>query len=1142
MRNHPSLPLRLPSLGFLSLLVFCLLALPLQAQLANVWHLPANTQNGIPATMRDPVNPTPNSNTTFYQGVWKGEGANQTGGWLIYRINGGSWQSQTLSFHSNVNENTQNHNQFWKASFVVPATAGAQVEYYFKTTFSNRSDTYLYGNNQATGTESVAQASPTSFTVAYPPPSLTVNGINANYSKSNFYIDEIRDSVFPQLNIVFQPNMGNLTAVEVFTNLNNRERANQDYNNDGREDGIIPPDGNLITTADTGAYFRAYAMQNQGNGTFTLTLPVQKTGAYRLTARFKVSGNPNWIWVGSSGFRDHAIVVAPKIARDMRMYELHVTNANASGPTFAQRGTFEDLHDPTKRVNLQWLTNLGINWIWFQPFHPQGLEGRQTDPATSQPYDPGSPYSIRNFWEINPLYTRNYNGSLPNPVSNPTNYAAAMTAFANFAAASDQAGVQLMLDFPFNHTAPDVVLGQKGVEIFAAPGNPGNWQPGDLIRNRVPQFFSTDGGEGPAAYSAPANSANRIAVAPDRDDFGKWDDVRDVFFGRYATLVTGYPGPEISRATVRNEGDWIDYSSLGNATIGVWRYFGEVLPYWLQQSGHRGFNSTPADGNAAVREALDLAGIDGLRKDFGQGLPPQCMEYIINRTHSVKWNFVFMTESLDGGEVTYRSSRHFAVLNENIVFPLQAATTTSGYRSVFQDRTTAYGDSLVLLNNTSHDETPYSDSWQALIRYATVSTNAGSPMIMYGQEIGAGTKFQNSLPQGAFDWYEQNFGKDIPHFKKWNSLQPQWNAWDNNAFGVQFLYPVYSGIGMARAFSPALRSSHRWFLNRQSDNQPNQQIFSVAKYSQPNAPLPQQDVVLAFTNLNRNATSADTFRIPQALADLMGLRNSANRTYNVKNIAAYLGRNNEHPGRRSQWLWGSGRTGSDIVSNGVYVSLNPVPTTDGAWATHPYEAQFLKVYDVTPLPAPSAPPQVEAYALDGNVTFSWSPVTDPEGLQPLYKLTLTRSDNVVQHFETSATSFQVSGLPPGVTATATITTLNPNKNDVASSPTSTSSPTRSLTSDGDEDGDGVKNAAEVTAGTDPLSAASRFQINQVTSENGGGFTLQWQAFPGRTYAVERSTSLTEGSWTTLASGLTAGSFTDSNPPSERAFYRIRASR
>ena len=40
--------------------------------------------------------------------------------------------------------------------------------------------------------------------------------------------------------------------------------------------------------------------------------------------------------------------------------------------------------------------------------------------------------------------------------------------------------------------------------------------------------------------------------------------------------------------------------------------------------------------------AYDDYGIDGLRCDFGQGLPPQLWEYIINRTRSFKWNFMFM--------------------------------------------------------------------------------------------------------------------------------------------------------------------------------------------------------------------------------------------------------------------------------------------------------------------------------------------------------------------------------------------------------------------------------------------------------------------------------------------------------------------
>ena len=79
-----------------------------------------------------------------------------------------------------------------------------------------------------------------------------------------------------------------------------------------------------------------------------------------------------------------------------------------------------------------------------------------------------------------------------------------------------------------------------------------------------------------------------------------------------------------------------------------------------------------------------------------------------------------MSESLDGGAVTYRSSRHFDVLNENIVFDLKhwdsnlpKATDAYAYRTLLENR--QHGQGLVLLNNTSHDERNLSDPWEAVI-------------------------------------------------------------------------------------------------------------------------------------------------------------------------------------------------------------------------------------------------------------------------------------------------------------------------------------------------------------------------------------------------------------------------------------------
>ncbi len=529
----------------------------------HIWHTPSDDSE-VPEniTMRDPLFPGVSTTVTFYQGVWKGDGypgdpADQTGGTLYYRVDGGSWQTEDLGFHANIAENSVDHVQFWKAELTMPANVGAQIEYYFFVTFNNRDDTYLFEgdgeNNLKSLVEADARAEPYSFTVS--PVNLSgnaefeVDGLNADYRVLNFYIDEIQDGMFPTIDLLVRPGV-TVTDVEIFTNLNNRDRAHLDYNNDGYEDGIIPVDGNTITVSDTGAYFQAYTMEPDGPGTFRLTLPVNKTGAYRLTARFRENETDALTWLGD-------------------------------------------------------------------------------------PYDPGSPYSIRNFWEINPYYTHDFNGSLTNAYEHPDNYTAEMTAFQNFAAAADDQGVYLMLDFPFNHTSPDVVLGQMGVELFAPEGNPDNWQPTDQIVSYVPQLFYTNGGEGVPAYSAPAQSTFGRAVAPDRNDFGKWVDVVDVFFGNYSTLVTGYRDAETSRQIVRNEDDLMYYDSMGDVTINVWRYFGEVLPYWIAQSGHRGHNEADPNWDLETLLAEDVKGIDGLRKDFGQGLPPQAMEYIIGSTPGV---------------------------------------------------------------------------------------------------------------------------------------------------------------------------------------------------------------------------------------------------------------------------------------------------------------------------------------------------------------------------------------------------------------------------------------------------------------------------------------------------------------------------
>src|ERR1017187_5905765 len=785
-------------------------------------------------------------------------------------------------------------------------------------------------------------------------PALTINGVNADYTTTHVFVDEVAGDSIP-LSILFSPNQPSLTAVEVFSNLNRRDRATQDANGDGIEDGIVPPDGNLIVAGDDGNYYKAYTMTASGQpGQYALTLNAQKTGTYRLTARYKVSGNTNWVWYSSNGRRDHAIVVSPAKARNVILYELNAMNIGSQGTQDYQRSTFTDLYngpgsrpyDPvTNRFNLAYAQSLGINWLWFQPIHPIGIDGRQTDPNTGQPYAVGSPYSVKNFFQVNPL------------LSKANTRAAAMIEFTNFVAAADSAGVNVMLDAAFNHTAFDGELDASGVYYFAS-----NAVPTNEIRNWEARFYSrTD------AYDMRASSAANIAVAPDRYDFGKWTDVHDVFFGRYAALVPD----SAQQGDYLSESDWFDYSigsesgsGSGNGhfdgvTRNVWRYFSDCLLYWLDKTGCP--TGTPA--NQTYR------GIDGLRADFGQGLPPQCWEDIINKVSSRKWNFVFMSESLDGGAVTYRSNRHFDILNENIVFDLQSAATASDYRNLFDNRRNAYGQGLVLLNTISHDEQAYTDPYQALIRHAACGAIDGAPMIFYGEELGVSTTF-------GFDRYQLNFGKMIPLFMDYNSLQPIFSP-SNRNFGLDQLWPVYAAVNQARGFSAALRSSNRCYLNQTGSGNPQPSVFSVAKYEQPNGSPNSYDVVFAFANLDRNNQQQGNFNvnITQNGANLFGIK--AGRTYNVRNIAAYTAYD---PNRRNYWLWGAGGTaGSNVLANGVFVALNPVPTADSTWTNAPFEAQYLKLYDVTPPAAPAAPSTPKPYAIGTNATFSWPALVDPDG-------------------------------------------------------------------------------------------------------------------------------------------------------------------
>ena len=128
----------------------------------------------------------------------------------------------------------------------------------------------------------------------------------------------------------------------------------------------------------------------------------------------------------------------------------------------------------------------------------------------------------------------------------------------------------------------------------------------------------------------------------------------------------------------------------------------------------------------------------------------------------------------------------------------------------------------------------------------------------------------------------------------------------------------------------------------------------------------------------------------------------------AKNIAAYLG---VDPNRGSYWLWGTdGIAGSTLLANGVSVSLDSVPTNSVGWTNAPYEAQYLKLYDVTPPATLAAPTTTGSYVIGNSVTFSWLPLNDPEGGVSGYQVIVGTSPGAADVF---------NGIVQGTTLTVT---------------------------------------------------------------------------------------------------------------------------
>src|SRR5207249_3782702 len=93
---------------------------------------------------------------------------------------------------------------------------------------------------------------------------------------------------------------------------------------------------------------------------------------------------------------------------------------------------------------------------------------------------------------------------------------------------------------------------------------------------------------------------------------------------------------------------------------------------------------------------------------------------------------------------------------------------------------------------------------------------------------------------------------------------------------------------------------------------------------------------------------------------------------------------------------------------------------------------------------------------------------------------------------------------------------------------------------GDEDGDGMNNAAEDIAATNPFSSASVLRITDIARATPGSYTITWSSVAGKTYELETAPA-PDGAYTSIGSPVTATNTSTSETVSGTAptFYRVR---
>lgn len=176
------------------------------------------------------------------------------------------------------------------------------------------------------------------------------------------------------------------------------------------------------------------------------------------------------------------------------------------------------------------------------------------------------------------------------------------------------------------------------------------------------------------------------------------------------------------------------------------------------------------------------------------------------------------------------------------------------------------------------------------------------------------------------------------------------------------------------------------------------------------------------------------------------------------------------------------------------------------------------------------------YAIGNSVTFTWATVSDSEGGISGYHLivgTAPGGSNVFDAIVPGNSTTLSNGY--GQTLYARVSAINNAAIEGAAGPVS--SGTILLDPNGDYDGDGMGNAAEDIAGTNPLDANSVLRILNLANGN----LLTWTSVSNKTYRVLATVDLATN-FVPISGVITAASssvsYLDNAATNSRKFYRV----